>query len=50
MYLAPWQIFAMGCVCGALITFIILVTIFIRIVTHAGVRVEKVKKEEDNNE
>ena len=27
MYLAPWQIFAGGCVCGALITLIVLVAI-----------------------
>ena len=49
MYLAPWQIFAGGCVCGALITFIVLVAILIRIVTHAGVRVEKVKQEDKDN-
>ena len=49
MYLQPWQIFAGGCVCGALITFIILAVIVIRFATHAGVRVERAQ-EDDKNE
>lgn len=38
MYLQPWQVFALGCVIGTLISFIILSTIILRIVGRAGVR------------
>ena len=48
MYLAPWQIFLGGCVCGAFITLVILAVILIRIVARSGVRVEHVKEEQDN--
>lgn len=38
MYLQPWQVFALGCVIGTLISFILLSTIILRIVGKAGVR------------
>ena len=47
MYLAPWQIFLGGCICGSLITFIILVLIVIRLATHAGVRIEHTQEDND---
>ena len=48
MYLAPWQIFASGCVCGALITFIILVAIIVGLVRRSAVKVEHIKEENDH--
>ena len=45
MYLTPWQIFALGCVCGVFITLLILVGLIIRWVKQAGVNIEK--EEED---
>lgn len=48
MYLAPWQIFAGGCVCGALITLIVLIAIVVGIVRHSGVKVEHVDGDDDN--
>jgi len=38
MYLQPWQVFALGCVIGTLISFILLSVIILRIVNNAGVR------------
>ena len=49
MYLAPWQIFAFGCVCGVVITLIVLAIAIANMVMRSGVRVEKVEEEEDEN-
>lgn len=48
MYLAPWQIFAGGCVCGALITLIVLIAIVVGIVKRSGVKVKHVDGDDDN--
>ena len=45
MYLAPWQIFAIGCVCGVFITLLIMIFLIIHFVRRAGVNIEK--EEED---
>ena len=52
MYLVPWQIFVFGCICGVVITAIIILAIVVRFALHSGVRVEKhiIEKEEDDNE
>lgn len=44
MYLQPWQIFAGGCVCGALITFIVLIAILINLIKSQGVEIKKEEK------
>lgn len=49
MYLAPWQIFASGCIAGAFFTLIILIAILARVVIYSGVRIEKDEKEENEN-
>lgn len=52
MYLLPWQIFAMGCVCGICISVFIAFIFLIRIAMRGGVRVEHEvirEKEEDDN-
>ena len=47
MYLAPWQIFAGGCVCGVFISVIVLVIVVLRIAFRSGVRIEREEKEHD---
>lgn len=49
MYLAPWQIFASGCIAGAFFTLIILIAILARVVIYSGVRIGKDEKEENEN-
>ena len=49
MYLAPWQIFAGGCVVGALIAFITIFAIILKIMNIGGVRVEHADKENNND-
>lgn len=36
MYIAPWQVFAGGCVIGTLISFIVLSTIIVRMIGRIG--------------
>lgn len=48
MYLAPWQIFASGCVCGVLITLIVLIAVILGFARRSGVRVERMKGDKDN--
>ena len=52
MYLLPWQIFILGCVCGIFIAFIIMVIALIRIATRGGVRVTHkiVERKEDDDD
>lgn len=50
MYLAPWQIFAFGCVCGVVITLIVLAIAIANMVMRSGVKVERVEKEEEEDE
>ena len=49
MYLAPWQIFAGGCVVGALITFITIFAIILKIMNIGGVQVKQADKEQNEN-
>ena len=49
MYLQPWQIFASGCICGIIISVIVLITIVLRIAYRSGVRIEKEDREEKDN-
>lgn len=46
MYLAPWQIFALGFVCGAVFAVIIAVIAIVRLVMNSGVRVEREEEHE----
>ena len=48
MYLLPWQIFVLGCICGIFITFFVATVIIFRLAFRGGVKVEKIedKKEE----
>lgn len=48
MYLAPWQIFAMGCVCGVFISAVIIVIALLRLAFKSGVRIEKEERGKDN--
>ncbi len=50
MYLAPWQIFAFGCVCGVVITLIVLAIAIANMVMRSGVKVERIEKEEEEDE
>lgn len=50
MYLQPWQIFAGGCVCGAFITLLGIIVFIVSSITHAGVRVEKLDKQEEDKD
>ena len=50
MYLAPWQIFAFGCVCGVVITLIVLAIAIANMVMHSGVKVERIEEEEEEDE
>ena len=50
MYLAPWQIFAFGCVCGVVITLIVLAIAIANMVMRSGVKVERVENEEEEDE
>ena len=50
MYLQPWQIFLSGCVCGIVITIIVIIAILIRVITTHGVKVEHVKEEKEEDE
>lgn len=47
MYLAPWQVFASGCLAGAFFTLIILIAIFARLIIYSGLRIEKEEEKED---
>lgn len=46
MYLAPWQIFASGCLAGAFFTLVVLIAIFARLIIYSGLRIEKEDEEE----
>lgn len=52
MYLVPWQIFAFGCVCGVVITLIVLAIAIANMVMRSGVKVERtvIEKEEEEDE
>ena len=45
MYLAPWQIFAIGCVCGAFITVLVLGAVIIKAIKKLGVELEQEEKD-----
>ena len=51
MYLLPWQIFVLGCICGIFISFFMCVILIIRIIFRHGARIERIKneKEEEDN-
>ncbi len=48
MYLAPWQVFAGGCVVGTLIALIVLTTIVIRIISKLGIGGIRISSSEDS--
>lgn len=48
MYLAPWQVFAGGCVVGTLIALIVLTTIVIRIIGKLGIGGVRISSSEDS--
>ena len=50
MYLQPWQIFAGGCVCGVVITLVVIILILIRLAFRGGVKVEKVEKDKEDKD
>ena len=50
MYLVPWQIFVLGCMCGIFIAFFICVLFIFRIALRGGVRMEKIEKREENED
>lgn len=52
MYLMPWQIFVLGCICGICISIIVFVIIIIRLAFKGGVKVveHKVRREERKDE
>lgn len=52
MYLMPWQIFVLGCICGICISIIVGVIILIRLAFRGGVKVveHKVRREERNED
>ena len=47
MYLLPWQIFLLGCMCGIFIAIVVIVLIIIRIATHSGVRIEREERKDN---
>ena len=47
MYLAPWQIFAGGCVCGIFISLTVLLIVVLRIAFKSGVKIEKEEDKKD---
>ena len=47
MYLAPWQIFAGGCVCGIFISLAVLLIVVLRIAFKSGVKVERGESKKD---
>lgn len=47
MYLAPWQIFAIGCVCGVFISLLIMVFLIIQFVRKSGVNIEEEENDRD---
>ena len=51
MYLLPWQIFVLGCICGVVISLIVFIVLILRIAVRGGVKVEHkiVEREEDND-
>ena len=55
MIMQPWQLFGMGCICGAFITLLIIILAILRMASVKGVEIkrERVKenvKETDDNE
>lgn len=46
MYLAPWQIFASGCLAGAFFTLIVLIAILARVVIRSGVIIRDDEEDE----
>lgn len=46
MYLVPWQIFVLGCICGICISVFVLCVLLVRLAFKNGVKVEKVKEED----
>ena len=47
MYLAPWQIFASGCLAGAFFTLIVLILVLARVIINSGVRLEREDEKEE---
>ena len=50
MYLLPWQIFVLGCICGVCISVFVALVFLIRLAFKSGVKVEKINKEEKKDE
>lgn len=46
MYLLPWQIFVLGCICGVFISVFATLIFLIRLAFKNGVKVEKIRKED----
>ena len=49
MYLVPWQIFVLGCVCGVFITFFVSCFVIVRLAFKSGVKVEKTNKDKEES-
>ena len=50
MYLLPWQIFVMGCICGVVISVIVMISILLRLAFRGGVKVERVEHDKEEND